>query len=454
MKVGVEGRVLLGPAGTPGNVPAPVRVAIISRAEGRPPSASSIKFPLASPPDSTEGPFTIVTEPLSVPVTSKYSRPGLHDQDRLRFAGQRQDRGPAARAHRHHPAAGGRRSRLTALVTARRLHIAVERFPIAGAFVISRGAKTEAVTVVATIEAERRCRGRGECVPYSRYGESVESVVAQIENLRGIHRSGDRPRRLAEIFCRMAPPATRSIARSGISKPRRSGVPAFELAGLAPPAPVITAYTLSLDTPEAMAAAARAAPRPLLKLKLGGDGDAERLAAVRAAAPDAAADRRRQRRLVGAKPRRQSRFLRGARRGADRTAPACGPGRDPRRGRTSRPALRRRKPARSRRSRRPCARRYEAINIKLDKAGGLTEALALADAAEAARLPDHDRLHGGELARHGARPCCSPAARDMSISTGRCCWRATGPRALSTRGARVLSARTCAVGMTRAVKNA
>ena len=78
----------------------------------------------------------------------------------------------------------------------------------------------------------------------------------------------------------------RSIAPCGISKPSATAQPVWQLAGLPEPQPAITAYTLSLDTPEAMGeAAARASARPLLKLKLGRDGDVERLKHIRANAP-------------------------------------------------------------------------------------------------------------------------------------------------------------------------
>ncbi len=166
------------------------------------------------------------------------------------------------------------------------MHIAVERFPIAGRFVISRGAKTEAVVVVATLN-EGEVRGRGECVPYARYGESIESVLAQIEAWRPAIEAGAGRDDLQKGL-----PA--GAARNALDcalwdfEAKRSGMRAFQRAGLAPPAPVITAYTLSLDTPEAMAMAAKSAARPLLKLKLGGDGDAERLAAIRHAVPGAA----------------------------------------------------------------------------------------------------------------------------------------------------------------------
>ncbi len=261
----------------------------------------------------------------------------------------------------------------------RGLHIAIERFPIAGRFVISRGAKAEAVVVVVTLK-EGDFRGRGECVPYARYGESIESVIAQIEGWRSPIDDGAGRDDLQKAL-----PA--GAARNALDcafwdlEAKRSGVRAFERAGLAAPPPVITAYTLSLDTPEAMAMAAKSAARPLLKLKLGGDGDVQRPCRHSRRRSGRRTHRRCQRSLVAGKSRGQSRRLRNARDSADRTAAARRVRRHPRRHPALRSILRRRKPARPQpRSRRP-ARRYDAINIKLDKAGGLTEALALADEA-------------------------------------------------------------------------
>jgi L-Ala-D/L-Glu epimerase len=167
-----------------------------------------------------------------------------------------------------------------------RLSVTVEEFPIAGSFVISRGAKTQASVVVATLESGG-VRGRGECVPYARYGESAERVLAQIESVRSAIETG-----AGKVDLRKLMPG--GAARNALDcafwdfEAKRSGLPAYRLAGLDPPVPVTTAFTISLGTPQAMAAAAKAAAhRPLLKLKLGGAGDPERLAAVRAAVPHA-----------------------------------------------------------------------------------------------------------------------------------------------------------------------
>ena len=167
----------------------------------------------------------------------------------------------------------------------RRLKVEVESWPIAGAFTISRGSRTEARVVVATIE-DGAYRGRGECVPYPRYGETVEAVAAGIESLAHPISSGASRTDLLRLL-----PA--GAARNALDcalwdlEAKAAGKRAWELAGAAAPQPVTTAYTLSLGAPDAMEAAARAAScRPLLKVKLGGEGDEKRIAAVRRGAPN------------------------------------------------------------------------------------------------------------------------------------------------------------------------
>ena len=159
----------------------------------------------------------------------------------------------------------------------------IETWPTAGEFTISRGSRTEAIVVVAEI-SDGTHTGRGECAPYPRYDETPQSVVAAIAaaNL------GDRPDRQA---LRQAMPA--GAARNALDcalwdlEAKRSGLTVSERCGYAVLKPVTTAYTLSLGTPQAMGEAARrAAHYPILKVKLGGDGDAARIKAVRAAAPD------------------------------------------------------------------------------------------------------------------------------------------------------------------------
>ncbi len=159
------------------------------------------------------------------------------------------------------------------------IHARIERWPIASLFTLSRGSKTEAVVVVAEITSGK-FTGRGECVPYARYGESVENVAAKIEAWRG-----------ADIDA-LQKTLPAGAARNALDcafwdlKAKQKGRPVYELAGLKKPEPLIASYTISLDTPEKMAEAAhKVAARPLLKIKLGKEGDPERIKAVRNAAP-------------------------------------------------------------------------------------------------------------------------------------------------------------------------
>ena len=258
------------------------------------------------------------------------------------------------------------------------LSVKVERWPIAGRFTISRGAKTEAAVVVATIN-EERATGRGECVPYARYGETVPGVLATIASLTPRIREGLSRSDLQKA---LPPGAARNAIDCALwdLAAKRSGRRAHELADLPAPKPVTTAYTISLDTPAAMAEAAAKAKLPLLKLKLGAPGDPERLAAVRAAVPKAtlivdANEGWRPDNLaenftacVAAKVKLIEQPLPAGNDAAlaeiERPVPVCAD-----------------ESAHDRTSLAQLAGKYDAINIKLDKAGGLTEALALAEAA-------------------------------------------------------------------------
>ncbi|MEO9337845.1 N-acetyl-D-Glu racemase DgcA [Mesorhizobium sp. SB112] len=158
-----------------------------------------------------------------------------------------------------------------------------ERFPIAGTFRISRGSKTVAEIVTCTIK-DGSFTGRGECVPYRRYGETIESVLAQIDTVRPALENGLDRKTLQDSM-----PA--GAARNALDcalwdlESKKSGKTVAERLSIQPK-PLETAYTLSLDEPEAMAAQARAnAARPLLKIKLGGDKDIASIRAVRQAAP-------------------------------------------------------------------------------------------------------------------------------------------------------------------------
>jgi L-Ala-D/L-Glu epimerase / N-acetyl-D-glutamate racemase len=261
------------------------------------------------------------------------------------------------------------------------LSVRVERWPIAGAFTISRGAKTEAVVIVAEL-FDGQYRGRGECVPYARYGESIEGVAAAIEAMtaaiaRGLTRE--------ELQRSMPPGAARNALDCAFwdLAAKRAGRPVHELLALPAPGPLLTAYTISLDSPETMAkAAALEAERPLLKIKLGRPGDRERITAVRRAAP-------RSRLIVDANEGWTPDDLPGllaacaeadvalveqplaagqdqALAGLLRAVPVCAD-----------------ESAHARDSLRDLRGKYDAVNIKLDKTGGLTEALAMAEDARA-----------------------------------------------------------------------
>lgn len=172
---------------------------------------------------------------------------------------------------------------------ARRLSVTVERFPLAAEFTIARGSKTEAVVVLASLSEAigngEGATGRGECVPYARYGESVESVAEAIEAARGaIEVGADR-----EALRRLMPAGAARNAVDCALWDLDAKLTGRSVAGIVcpkPPRPLETAYTISLGTPEEMATATRAASgRGLLKIKVGGGTqDIERIRAVHAAA--------------------------------------------------------------------------------------------------------------------------------------------------------------------------
>jgi L-alanine-DL-glutamate epimerase-like enolase superfamily enzyme len=261
----------------------------------------------------------------------------------------------------------------------RTLAVAREVWPIRGTFRISRGSRTEAVVVVARI-AYDGAAGAGECVPYARYGESVESVMAQIEGARAlIERGGTR----TELATALPAGAARNALDCALwdLEAKRAGKRVWQLAGLPEPKPVVTAFTLSVDTPANMALAAEAArARPLLKVKLTGEGDLERVAAVRKAAPNS-------RLVVDANEAWDiGAFARYApalgKLGVDLIEQPLHAERDVALAGLAHPvALCADESCHDRHSLPHLAGRYEAVNIKLDKTGGLTEALALRNAA-------------------------------------------------------------------------
>ena len=261
------------------------------------------------------------------------------------------------------------------------LQVAVERWPIAGGLRISRGSKTEAVVVVATVRRAGRV-GQGEAVPYARYGETVEGVVEALQAQAGAVAGGLGRE---ELRHRMPAGAARNALDCALwaLEARLAGRPVWQLAGLPEPRPVSTAFTLSLGEPTAMAtAAARAAGRPVLKVKLGGPGDAERIAAVREAAPAAtlivdaneawtadnlathldACARAGVALIEQPLPAGADALLEGL----DSPVPLCADESFHGRGELDR-----------------LARRYRCANLKLDKTGGLSEAIEVARAVQA-----------------------------------------------------------------------
>jgi L-Ala-D/L-Glu epimerase len=258
------------------------------------------------------------------------------------------------------------------------ISVRAESFRLAEVFTIARGSRSE--TRVLTVEVARGgVSGRGECVPYARYGETVESVAAQIEGLSaGIDRAALQD----------ALPA--GAARNAVDcalwdlEAKAAGRRVWELAGLPKPGPLVTAFTLSLDTPEKMrAAAARNAHRPLLKIKLGTPDDMPRLEAVRAGAPDA-------RLIVDANEGWTAEvyadlaphLLRLGVAMVEQPLPA---GEDAVLAEIARPLPVCADESCHDRASLPALKgRYDMVNIKLDKTGGLTEALALRDAAREA----------------------------------------------------------------------
>lgn len=255
------------------------------------------------------------------------------------------------------------------------LSVQAERFRLAEVFTISRGSKTEAQ--VLTVRVSRAgAQGWGECVPYARYGESLASVAAQIAGL-------DPGMTRAALPAALPPGAARNAVDCALwdLEAKIAGRRVWQMAGLPEPGPVQTCFTLSLDTPERMrAAAVRHAHRPVLKIKLGTPDDMPRLEAVRAGAPgarlvvdanegwtaevyaDLAPHLLRLGVVLVEQPLPASADAMLAE--IARPVPVCAD--ESCHDRASLPALR---------------GKYDLVNVKLDKTGGLTEALALCAAA-------------------------------------------------------------------------
>ncbi len=263
----------------------------------------------------------------------------------------------------------------------------VEHFPIRGAFVISRERRTVQTVIRIMIEAEiddKLFTGQGECVPYKRYYESVESVLAQIVAVKD--EFADSIEHLAALLAQM--PA--GAARNGLDcalwdlKAKFYAKPVWQLLNLPQPKPCTTCFTISLGTADEMAEAAKNAAQkyPILKLKLGGDGDAQRMMAVRKAAPNAiiVADAN-----EGWAPEQFDELMQAAfdaklalieqplpasndemLRTAKRLVPVCAD-----------------ESLHVSSDLQHLIGKYDAVNIKLDKAGGLTEALKIVEMAKA-----------------------------------------------------------------------
>lgn len=262
------------------------------------------------------------------------------------------------------------------------ISVEVERWPVAGAFTISRGAKSHVDVIVCTV-GEGTCRGRGEATPIYYHGETADGCV---EAIRSFARAEG-----ADGFSRAAVQQAmpRGAARNALDcalwdlEAKRSGIPVWRLAGLAEPGPLPTAFTISLGDPAQMEKDARkAAGRGfrLLKCKLGGAGDIDRIAAVRQGAPDV--------RLIvdanegwdGQDVAHQAANL--AALGVEMIEQPVGRGHEAALEGVAAPVPFCADESCQDRADLPHLSGFAAINIKLDKAGGLTEAIALAEDAE------------------------------------------------------------------------
>ncbi|MBC2886677.1 dipeptide epimerase [Ochrobactrum sp. CM-21-5] len=258
------------------------------------------------------------------------------------------------------------------------LKIIVERYPIAGKFTISRGSKTEAAVVVCIIGNGSR-QGRGECLPYARYGETIESVCAQIEAIREAIENGAARTDIQKLM-----PA--GAARNAIDcalwdlEAKTSSKNVADMLGT-PTRPLETAITVSLGTPEEMAkSTAKVAHYPLIKVKMGGVNDIERIQAVVSAAPES-------RIIIDAN---EGWTDNNVRENMDAAAAAgivlieqpLPANKDDILNRIERPVMIcADESVHTSEGLEDLATRYDAVNIKLDKAGGLTEGLAMRDKA-------------------------------------------------------------------------
>lgn len=259
------------------------------------------------------------------------------------------------------------------------LRTAVERWPIAGSFTISRGSKTEAAVVICTI-SHKGVSGRGECVPYGRYGESLESVTAEIEAVRDAVSAGATRHDLLRL---MQPGAARNAVDCALwdLEAKQSGVRVHDLIGVKNPEAIVTAMTVSFGDPDTMAANARAqAHRALIKVKVGGENDAERIRAVASAAPHS-------RIILDANEGWTDdniieNMLAAAKAGVALIEQPLPVGKDDILGKIPHPVpVCADESAHEAGDLSSLVGRYDCINIKLDKTGGLTEAMVTRDRA-------------------------------------------------------------------------
>ncbi|MEP6827174.1 MAG: N-acetyl-D-Glu racemase DgcA [Aestuariivirga sp.] len=265
-----------------------------------------------------------------------------------------------------------------------KLTISSQSFPIAGTFTISRGSKTVADVVVVELAADG-FKGWGESVPYARYNETAPQCLAALAAAKAKIESGLSR---SEIPSLGLPKAAQNALDCALwdLEAKRSATTVWKLTRLAEPQPKVTAYTLSLDTPAAMAEAARkSAHMPLLKLKLGREGDEERLSAIRAAVPNA-------RLIVDANEGWNENIIEAmlaccARNGVEMVEQPLPQNQDDAlRGIKSEVLICADESAHDMASLPALKGKYDAVNIKLDKTGGLTEALRMAEAAKAQDL--------------------------------------------------------------------
>lgn len=259
----------------------------------------------------------------------------------------------------------------------------VERFAVAGSFVIARGATQHVDVVVATV-GDGAHVGRGEATPVYYEGETAEGCIAAILD----RAASAAPLTRASLLETMKPGAARNALDCALwdLEAQRAGRSVAALAGLPEQQAIETAYTISVGAPEAMEAAARAAAsRPLLKVKLDGRDDRAKIAAVRRGAPAARLIADANESWGGLDIAAEAAAL--AALGVEMIEQPVRAGAEERLAGVASPVpLVADESCQSSADLDRCIGRFQGINIKLDKAGGLTEALRLADAAAAAGL--------------------------------------------------------------------